>query len=140
MTVQSGEIKSDFAPQNCSEFLMLKHLEENGLMRYRCGLTQNERAKPSHPVGRDTDLTRGGGDTYGRGFKVGKPLDTEIIWELYYLKHIWKTSLNFNNAEVVWDAAGLEYSHQWLGTGITDGYTIRSWHWGGLARSLEDNI
>lgn len=40
------------------------------------------------PFGRITDLMDVEGDIYGKDFKVDKPLDTEIIWELYYLKHI----------------------------------------------------
>lgn len=48
-------------------------------------------------------------------FQVNYPLDTEIIWKLYHLKHIWKLSVNVNNCEVLWDAAGVECFHQWVG-------------------------
>lgn len=39
------------------------------------------------PFGRVTDLMDIGGDIYRKDFKVDKPLDIEIIWELY-LKHV----------------------------------------------------
>jgi len=65
--------------------------------------------------GRVTGLMDAEDDIYGKDFKVYKPLDIEIIWELYYLKHIWKISLNLNNWQVLWDAAGAECFHRWLG-------------------------
>lgn len=40
------------------------------------------------PFGRITDLMGVKGDIYGKDFKVNKPLDIEIIWELCYFQHI----------------------------------------------------
>lgn len=115
VTIQSREIKSDFVSQNCSELLVFKHRKENELIRYRCGFMQNETGKPSHPIWQDNWPHGCWRWHYGKDFKVNKPLDIEIIWELCYLQHIWKISLNLTSCEVLWDAAGVKYFRQCLG-------------------------
>lgn len=87
MTVRSREIETDFNPENCKEFLVCKHLEENELLRYRCGLMQNETAKASHPVCRVSDLT--GVEGNGKDFQVNKPLILKLLGALLSLPH-WK--------------------------------------------------
>lgn len=116
MTVQSREIESDFDPQNCREFLVCKHLEENELLRYRWGLMQNETAKASHPVCRVGDLRVL--KVNGKDFQVNKPLVLKLLGALLSLPH-WKNQSKFENCELLWDAAGAEYFHRWLGYGNT---------------------
>lgn len=88
MTLLSREIKSDFPTPNCSEFLIFKHLGENEAIRLCLRKTNQQ----SHLIsgGGVADLLDGEGDIDGKDVKVDKPLDIEIIWEFYYLKHIWQ--------------------------------------------------
>lgn len=46
----------------------------------------------SHPISfaRVSDLVSAEGDIYGKDGKVDKPLDIEMICEIYCFKHIWE--------------------------------------------------
>lgn len=62
----------------------------------------------SHPISfaRVSDLVSAEGDIYGKDGKVDKPLDIEMICEIYCIKHIWEKKKQKSILNLHWGCMG----------------------------------